>query len=152
MSKVVHSWARVERGDIISFRYKGSDGQSTKRTLIVLERRLKHPKTKNFLLHGIQLEVRNIPAIKSQPVLIELFEEVGQPVKVDIDKNIIRLLVTDQNPQIYTKIKDVIKRYGIYRTYNYEKASRVAVYKEPVKIDPKVLDAISITTLKRSAR
>ena len=152
MSKVVHSWARVERGDIISFRYKGSDGQSTKRTLIVLERRLKHPKTKNFLLHGIQLEVRNIPAIKSQPVLIELFEEVGQPVKVDIDKKIIRLLVTDQNPQIYTKIKDVIKRYGIYRTYIYERASRVAVYKEPVKIDPKVLDAISITTLKRSAR
>ena len=86
--KIPHSWARVERGDIISFRYQGSDGQSTKRTLIVLERRLKHPKTKNFLLHGIQLDVRNVPAIKSQPVLIELFEEVGRPVKVDINNKI----------------------------------------------------------------
>tara|TARA_B100001564_G_scaffold358455_1_gene377172 strand:- start:1545 stop:2003 length:459 start_codon:yes stop_codon:yes gene_type:complete len=152
MSKVVHTWARVERGDVISFRYQGSDGQSTKRTLIVLERRLKHPKTKNFLLHGIQLEVRNVPAIKSEPVLIEMFQEVGQPVKVDMDKNIIRLLVTDQNPQIYTRIKDMIKRYGIYRTYNYEKATRVAVYREPVKIDPKILDRLSIDTLKRSAR
>jgi hypothetical protein len=58
----------------------------------------------------------------------------------------------DQNPQIYTKIKDVIKRYGIYRTYNYERASRVAVYKEPVRIDPKILDRLSIETSKRSVR
>jgi hypothetical protein len=150
--KIVHSWPRVERGDIISFRYKGSDGLSTKRTIIVLERRLKHPKSGNQLLHGIQLEVRNIPAIKVEPVLIEMFREVGEMVTVDKEKHIIRLLVSDQNPVIYSRTRDIIKRYGIYRTYKYENAAKVAVFREAVKIDPKILDYLSIESTKRSAR
>mgnify|MGYP003132977211 CR=1 FL=1 len=152
MFKQPYNWARIERGDIISFRYTGSDGRSTKRTVIILERKLKHPKSRNVLMHGIQLDDRNIPAIKSEPVLIQLFEEVGEPVEVDKDNNIIRLLVKDQNPAIYNRTKDIIKRYGLYRTYLWEKASRASVFREPVKIDPAILDAITIKTKQRSAR
>ena len=43
MAKKPYSWGKVERGDIVSFRYKGSDGRSTKRSVIILEKRLKHP-------------------------------------------------------------------------------------------------------------
>tara|TARA_A100001515_G_scaffold134488_1_gene124634 strand:- start:98 stop:532 length:435 start_codon:yes stop_codon:yes gene_type:complete len=142
MSKKPYSWAKVERGDIISFRYQGSDGRSTKRSVIVLEKRLKHPKSRNELLHGYQLDVRNVPAIRSESALINLFEKIGTIKEVDKDDNIIKILVEGRSPQVYQRTQTLIKKYGIYRTYYYEKATRNQIFLEPVKIDPKVLDAI----------
>tara|TARA_B100000287_G_scaffold359846_1_gene351986 strand:+ start:144 stop:575 length:432 start_codon:yes stop_codon:yes gene_type:complete len=142
MSKKPYSWAKVERGDIISFRYQGSDGRSTKRSVIVLEKRLKHPKSRNELLHGYQLDVRNVPAIRSESTLITLFEKIGTIKEVDKNDNIIKILVEGRSPQVYSRTQNLIKKYGIYRTYYYEKATRNQIFLEPVKIDPKVLDAI----------
>jgi len=142
MSKKPYSWTKVERGDIISFRYQGSDGRSTKRSVIVLEKRLKHPKSRNELLHGYQLDVRNVPAIRSESALITLFEKIGTIKEVDKNDNIIKILVEGRSPQVYSRTQNLIKKYGIYRTYYYEKATRNQIFLEPVKIDPKVLDAI----------
>jgi len=142
MPRSPYSWGKVERGDIISFRYKGSDGRSTKRSIIVLEKKLKHPKSKNVLLHGYQLDVRNVPAIRSESRLINLFEKIGTPTDVDREKNIIKIVVEGRSPQVYSRTKAIIKRYGIYRTYYYDKAKSSQVFLEPVKIDPEVLDAI----------
>ena len=142
MAKQPYSWGKVERGDIVSFRYKGSDGRSTKRSIIVLEKRLKHPNSKNLLLHGYQLDVRNVPAIRSEFALINLFEKVGTIQEVDKEDNIIKILVEGRSPQVYSRTKALIKKYGIYRTYLYDKASRNQIFLEPVKIDPKVLDKI----------
>ena len=142
MSKKPYSWTKVERGDIISFRYQGSDGRSTKRSVIVLEKRLKHPKSRNELLHGYQLDVRNVPAIRSESTLITLFEKIGTIKEVDKNDNIIKILVEGRSPQVYQRTQTLIKKYGIYRTYYYEKATRNQIFLEPVKIDPKVLDAI----------
>ena len=133
MSKVVHSWARVERGDIISFRYKGSDGQSTKRTLIVLERRLKHPKTKNLLLHGIQLEVSNVATNRE---LKKLLEMAGKTEVVDEDKKIFRVELDGSSKQIYQKLKRLIKRHDIYRTYSLKKAKKSQVFLEDLRLPP----------------
>ena len=142
MAKQPYSWGKVERGDIISFRYLGSDGRSTKRSVIVLEKRLKHPNSKNLLLHGYQLDVRNVPAIRSESALINLFEKIGTPQEVDKQDNIIKILVEGKSPQVYSRTKALIQKYGIYRTYYYDRATRNQVFLEPVKIDPKVLDAI----------
>ena len=142
MSKKPYSWTKVERGDIISFRYQGSDGRSTKRSVIVLEKRLKHPKSRNELLHGYQLDVRNVPAIRSESTLITLFEKIGTIKEVDKNDNIIKILVEGRSPQVYSRTQNLIKKYGIYRTYYYEKATRNQIFLEPVKIDPKVLDVI----------
>jgi len=142
MAKQPYSWGKVERGDIVSFRYKGSDGRSTKRSIIVLEKRLKHPNSKNLLLHGYQLDVRNVPAIRSESALIDLFEKVGTIQEVDKEDNIIKILVEGRSPQVYSRTRALIKKYGIYRTYYYDRATRNQVFLEPVKIDPKVLDAI----------
>ena len=142
MAKQPYSWAKVERGDIISFRYQGSDGRSTKRSVIVLEKKLKHPNSKNLLLHGYQLDVRNVPAIRSESALLNLFEKIGTPQEVDKEDNIIKILVEGRSPQVYSRTKALIKKYSIYRTYLYDKASRNQIFLEPVKIDPKVLDAI----------
>ena len=142
MAKQTYSWVKVERGDIISFRYQGSDGRSTKRSVIVLEKRLKHPNSKNLLLHGYQLDVRNVPAIKNEQALLKLFEKIGTPQEVDKDNNIIKILVEGKSPQVYSRTRTLIQKYGIYRTYHYDRATRNQVFLEPVKIDPKVLDAI----------
>ena len=140
--KQPYSWGKVERGDIISFRYQGSDGRSTKRSVIVLEKRLKHPNSKNLLLHGYQLDVRNVPAIRNEQALLKLFEKIGTPQEVDKDNNIIKILVEGKSPQVYSRTRTLIQKYGIYRTYYYDRATRNQVFLEPVKIDPKVLDAI----------
>ena len=142
MAKQTYSWGKVDRGDIISFRYLGSDGRSTKRSVIVLEKRLKHPNSKNILLHGYQLDVRNVPAIRNEQTLLKLFEKIGTPKEVDKDNKIIKILVEGKSPVVYSKTKEFIKRYGIYRTYYYDRATRNQVFLEPVKIDPAVLDAI----------
>ena len=142
MAKQTYSWGKVDRGDIISFRYLGSDGRSTKRSVIVLEKRLKHPNSKNLLLHGYQLDVRNVPAIRNEQTLLKLFEKIGTPKEVDKDNKIIKILVEGKSPVVYSKTKEFIKRYGIYRTYYYDRATRNQVFLEPVKIDPTVLDAI----------
>tara|TARA_R100000353_G_scaffold3913_1_gene5952 strand:- start:7573 stop:8004 length:432 start_codon:yes stop_codon:yes gene_type:complete len=142
MAKQTYSWGKVDRGDIISFRYLGSDGRSTKRSVIVLEKRLKHPNSKNLLLHGYQLDVRNVPAIRNEQTLLKLFEKIGTPKEVDKDNKIIKILVEGKSPVVYSKTKEFIKRYGIYRTYYYDRATRNQVFLEPVKIDPAVLDAI----------
>ncbi len=142
MAKQTYSWGKVDRGDIISFRYLGSDGRSTKRSVIVLEKRLKHPNSKNLLLHGYQLDVRNVPAIRNEQTLLKLFEKIGTPKEVDKDNKIIKILVEGKSPVVYSKTKEFIKRYGIYRTYYYDRATRNQVFLEPVKIAPAVLDAI----------
>ena len=137
-----YSWGKVERGDIVSFRYKGSDGRPTKRSIIVLEKKLKHRNSLNFLLHGYQLDVRNVPAIRNEAQLITLFKKIGTPQEVDKEDNIIKILVEGRSPQVYSRTRNLIKQYGIYRTYNYDKASKNQIFLEPVKIDPKVLDKI----------
>ena len=55
MAKLSYSWSKVIPGDIISFVYKSNEGKRLRRTILVLT-----PKRKN-LIHGIQLEVSNIP-------------------------------------------------------------------------------------------
>ena len=103
---------------------------------------MKHPNSKNLLLHGYQLDVRNVPAIRNEQALLKLFEKIGTPQEVDKDNNIIKILVEGKSPQVYSRTRTLIQKYGIYRTYYYDRATRNQVFLEPVKIDPKVLDAI----------
>ena len=109
---------------------------------MILEKRLKHPNSKNLLLHGYQLDTRNVPAIRSESALLTLFEKIGTPQEVDKENSIIKILVEGRSPQVYSRTRALIKKYGIYRTYYYDRATRNQVFLEPVKIDPKVLDAI----------
>ena len=50
MAKLLYTWAKVQRGDIISFIYQNKEGRRLRRTILVLE-----PELKN-LVHGIQLD------------------------------------------------------------------------------------------------
>jgi hypothetical protein len=136
MAKIGYSWSKVERGDIISFRYKNREGSTLRRTILVLEPKLsntaKNPSSK-FLIHGIQLEVSNRPTNASN-VIQNILESAGDVDVVDIDKEVYRVDLTEPTKIIYTKLKSLVKQHGIYRTYNYDKATKSQVFLEDLKL------------------
>ena len=125
MAKLPYSWNKVSAGDIISFIYESKDGKRLRRTLLVLD-----PKRKN-LIHGIQLEISNIP---TNTEIKKILEAAGTTEVVDGDKKIYRVILDGNAKQTYKKLKTLIKRHGIYRTYSYDKARRSTVMLEDLKL------------------
>ena len=125
MAKLRYSWSKVSPGDIISFVYENKKGRRLRRTILVLD-----PKHKN-LMHGIQLEVSNIP---TNPEIKKILESAGTTEIVDEDKKIYRVTLVGTAKQTYNKLKSLIKRQGIYRTYSYDKARKSSVMLEDLKL------------------
>ena len=130
MAKLLYTWAKVQRGDIISFIYQNKEGRRLRRTILVLE-----PKLKN-LVHGIQLEVSNIP---TNPEIKKILESAGKTEIVDEDKKIYRVELDGKTQNVYKKLKTLIKRHGIYRTYSYDKARKSSVLLEDLKLPARFL-------------
>tara|TARA_Y100000114_G_C11759892_1_gene328953 strand:- start:1629 stop:2063 length:435 start_codon:yes stop_codon:yes gene_type:complete len=134
MAKISYSWSKVKKGDIISFRYPTKEGRIFRRTILVLEPKLRN-KAKNpnsdFLLHGIQLEVSNRP-ITNQ--IKEILQKAGKVEIVDEEANVYRVVITDKTQQTYNKLKTFIKKIGNFRTYNYQKVTRSQVFLEDLRL------------------
>ena len=139
MAKLQYSWNKVSRGDIISFIYQNKEGRRLRRTVLVLEPKLiNRAKNKGsaFLLHGIQLEVSN----KSTNTEIKkILESAGTPEIVDEEKKIYRVELKGNTKVIYKKLKVLIKRHGIYRTYSYDEARKSSVLLEDLKLPTRFL-------------
>ena len=127
MAKLPYTWSKVDRGDIISFVYETKEGRRLRRTILVLE-----PDRKK-LLHGIQLEVSNVATNRE---LKKLLEMAGKTEVVDEDKKIFRVELDGSSKQIYQKLKRLIKRHDIYRTYNLKKAKKSQVFLEDLRLPP----------------
>ena len=125
MPKLPYNWNKVSAGDIISFAYKNKKGSRLRRTILVLE-----PKRKN-LIHGIQLEVSNKP---TNTEIKKILESAGTTQVVDGDKKIYRVILDGNAKQTYAKMKTLIKRHGIYRTYSYDKAKKSSVFLEDLRL------------------
>ena len=142
MAKLQYSWNKVSRGDIISFIYQNKEGRRLRRTVLVLEPKLiNRAKNKGsaFLLHGIQLEVSN----KSTNTEIKkILESAGTPEIVDEEKKIYRVELKGNTKVIYKKLKVLIKRHGIYRTYNYNKAKKSSVFLEDLRLPAQFLKGL----------
>ena len=138
MGKLTYSWSRVKRGDIISFRYPNKEGRILRRSILVVEPKLtneaKNPSSK-FLIHGIQLEVSN-QAINAPNVMQNILETAGFVEVVDEDKQVYRVDIEEKTEKVYTSLKSLIKQHGIYRTYNYDKASKSQVFLEDLRLPP----------------
>ena len=130
MAKLLYTWAKVQRGDIISFVYQNKEGRRLRRTILVLE-----PKLKN-LVHGIQLEISNIP---TNPEIKKILESAGKTEIVDEDKKIYRVELDGKTKTVYKKLKTLIKRHGIYRTYSYDEARKSSVLLEDLKLPARFL-------------
>lgn len=127
MAKLPYTWSKVDRGDIISFVYETKEGRRLRRTILVLE-----PDRKK-LLHGIQLEVSNVPTNRE---LKKLLEMAGKTEVVDENKKIYRVELDGSSKQIYQKLKRLIKRHDIYRTYSLKKAKKSQVFLEDLRLPP----------------
>ena len=130
MAKLLYTWAKVQRGDIISFIYQNKEGRRLRRTILVLEPELKG------LVHGIQLEISNIP---TNPEIKKILESAGKTEIVDEDKKIYRVELDGKTQNVYKKLKTLIKRHGIYRTYSYDKARKSSVLLEDLKLPARFL-------------
>ena len=130
MAKLSYTWTKVQRGDIISFIYQNKEGRRLRRTILVLEPELKG------LVHGIQLEISNIP---TNPEIKKILESAGKTEIVDEDKKIYRVELDGKTQNVYKKLKTLIKRHGIYRTYSYDKARKSSVLLEDLKLPARFL-------------
>ena len=137
MAKLPYSWNKVGAGDIVSFVYESKDGKRLRRTILVLE-----PKRKN-LIHGIQLEVSNIP---TNTEIKKILKTAGITEIVDEDKKIYRVQLTGDSKTTYRKMKRLIKRHGIYRTYSYDKAKKSSVFLEDLKLPAQFLKELKDET------
>ena len=136
MAKLRYSWSKVSPGDIISFVYENKKGRRLRRTILVLDPKLRNKaknKSSQNLLHGIQLEISNMP---TNTEIKKILESAGTPEVVDGDKKIYRVMLGGNAKQIYKKMKTLIKRHGIYRTFNYDKARKSSVMLEDLKLPP----------------
>ena len=138
MGKLTYTWGKAKRGDIISFRYPNKEGRILRRTILVLEPKLmneaKNPSSK-FLMHGIQLEVSN-QAINAPNVMQSILESAGYVEVVDEAKQVYRVEIEGNTQKVYTSLKSLIKKHGIYRTYNYDKARKSQVFLEDLRLPP----------------
>ena len=125
MSKLPYSWNKVSPGDIISFAYESKDGKRLRRTILVLD------PERNNLIHGIQLEISNKP---TNTEIKKILESAGTTEVVDGDKKIYRVVLDGTAKQTYAKMKTLIKRHGIYRTYSLDKAKKSSVFLEDLKL------------------
>ena len=125
MAKLPYSWTRISAGDIISFVYENKEGRKLRRTILVLE-----PKRKN-LIHGIQLEISNQP---TNTQIKKMLETAGTTQIVDETKKIYRVELDSNAKQTYNKMKTLIKRHGIYRTFSYDKARKSSVTLEDLRL------------------
>tara|TARA_B100000900_G_C20394475_1_gene640044 strand:+ start:157 stop:597 length:441 start_codon:yes stop_codon:yes gene_type:complete len=134
MAKIAYNWTRVKRGDIIEFKYQNKEGRVLRRTILVLEPKLRNQaknKSSNYLLHGIQLEVSNM---STNTQLRKILEAAGDVKIVDKKKKIYRVELDKSTKEIYSELKSIIKQNGIYRTYNYDKAKKSQVFLEDLRL------------------
>ena len=133
MAKLPYNWAKVSAGDIISFVYETKEGRRLRRTILVLE-----PNRKK-LLHGIQLEISNVPTNRE---IKKLLEKAGKTEIIDENKKIYKVLLDGTSKAIYSRLKRLIKRHDIYRTYTLEKAKKSQVFLEDLRLPTQFVEEL----------
>ena len=150
MPKQIYSWNRVKAGDIISFRYE-SKACSRLTTILVLNKKLlvsRIDETQTFHLVALKLETQGVrPVLRDKQVLVNLLESIGVIEVVDFDNEIYKLSITNTNSRgvkrnVYDKLKRRLKKYNLYRTYDYEKAIKSQVFLEPIVLPKNIREGL----------
>tara|TARA_R100001377_G_scaffold40586_1_gene22713 strand:+ start:484 stop:954 length:471 start_codon:yes stop_codon:yes gene_type:complete len=153
MSKQIYSWGQVTAGDIISFRYKPLDKLKPKAltTILVLNPKLPNKKKSgklSFHLVGLKLEERlTIPTIRSKPLLVALLLKTGEIEVIDESSGIFRVEIPGVTPKgaprnVYKKLKTIIQKNSLYRTYDYKQAKKSGVFLEPIVLPKKFVEVL----------
>lgn len=149
--KVITQWPKIKAGDIISFKYKNEKtGKNLTHSVLVLARDQKVPtKTgdKRFLI-GLKIEESNRPLVP-RDVVEKFLMEIGEIELVDAKNNIYGLRLETkgvmgdvQLKRLYRDLKPLNRNNNLYRTYDYMKARKSPVYREPIKISNTLKEAL----------
>ena len=150
MSRLSTSWNVIQAGDIISFKYKSErTGKSREHTILVLNPKFQSSRLKDgggqeitFRLIGLKLAEQNIRTIKEgAKVVTQIFNRLGTLVAVDETKDIYRvdmkkadLFWGGAKDTVYRRIKYLLGKEPIYRTYDYEIAKKSGVFLESIPL------------------
>ena len=145
--KQPYNWNRVKPGDIISFRYKSSiNGRTLVNSILVLNPKLpvkRKDGSSTFHLIGVKLEESNKINLKLDQRQIRTLETIGEFKSIDSKNKLYELvikpnfLINDKKgikKQAYDKIARSLDIAGQYRTYDWRKATRAAVFLEPIRV------------------
>lgn len=148
--KLPYRWESVQPGDIISFKYKTqSTGKTRTHTLLVLNPALlrRGEKRTTTQLIGIKLEESNKIQLDITRKQIQIFELIGKFIPLDanskdknnlyrleIDKNFIQNDVKGVKPRAYDLLSRGLGVAGQYRTFDYYRAKKSAVFLEPIRV------------------
>ncbi len=127
MAKIGYNWTRVKQGDIISFQYRGKDNRLLRRTVLVLEVKV------DGLLHGILLE-RSNRIVNSE--VKKILEIAGKTQVIDAKKKVYKVKLDGKSKDVYKRLKELVKRNNIYRTFKYDKARKSQVFLEDLILPP----------------
>lgn len=151
MGKKIYSWSKVQAGDIVSFRYKGTAGRSLLNSVLILNPKWPYKKvdgTNTIHLIGLKLEYSgNIPMIRSRPKLVQLLEKVGDIKIVSEQDDIYKVEIKNKTAKgatrvVYNRIKAMLKQNSVYRTYNHKKAKSSIVFLEPINLPKDVKEQL----------
>tara|TARA_B100001778_G_C18546503_1_gene610909 strand:+ start:443 stop:940 length:498 start_codon:yes stop_codon:yes gene_type:complete len=145
MARLATSWNEIKAGDIISFKYKSErTGKSREHTILVL-----NPKfitvvnqQRTFHLIGLKLAEQSIRTIKEgAKVVTQIFNKLGTIVPIDETKDIYRVDLKKSDlfwggakESVYKRIKYLLGKEPIYRTYVWEVAKKSGVYYQSIPI------------------
>ena len=145
--KQPYNWNRVKPGDIISFRYKSeSTGRTLVNSILVLNPKLpvqRKDGSSTFHLIGIKLEESNKISLRLSQRQVNILESIGEFKPIDLKNKLYELVIKPNfiindkkgiKKQAYDKISRSLDIAGQYRTYDCKKATRAAVYLEPIRV------------------
>jgi hypothetical protein len=153
MARIGTSWNKIQTGDIITFNYKSkSTGKTRLQTILVL-----NPKwyilvngQRVFQMVGLKLAEQRVRTIKeASKVVTDIFNKLGTLEAIDEKKDIYRVRMKKQDmfwagakDIVYRRIRYLLNKEPIYRTYDWEQARKSGVFYESLPLPPALKNRI----------
>ena len=153
MARIGTSWNKIQSGDIITFNYKSkSTGKTRLQTILVL-----NPKwyivvegQRVFQMIGLKLAEQRVRTIKeASKVVTDIFNKLGTLEAIDEKKDIYRVRMKKQDlfwagakDVVYRRIRYLLNKEPIYRTYDWEQARKSGVFYESLPLPPALKNRI----------
>ena len=145
MARIGTSWNKIQSGDIITFNYKGkTTGKQRLQTILVLNPKwyIVVDNERHFTLIGLKLAEQRVRTIKeASKVVTDIFNKLGTLEVIDEKKDVYRVRMKKQDlfwagakDVVYRRIRYLLNKEPIYRTYDWEQARKSGVFYESLPL------------------
>ena len=146
MARIGTSWNKIQSGDIITFNYKSkSTGKTRLQTILVLNPKYFITDSEGqrvFQLIGLKLAEQRVRTIKeASKVVTDIFNKLGTLEVIDEKKDVYRVRMKTQDQfwagakkTVYKRIRYLLNKEPIYRTYDWEQARKSGVFYESLPL------------------